>query len=274
MEIDDLTITRGNGLLRGGGIWNDGTLTLSNAVVSDNVVVGLPGVGPTVAAFGGGIYNPGTLTVLHTTFARNRAAGAAGNPGGPGSGGLGGAIVSISDSAARRPRPPSATARSSTTGPSAGRPGPAAPPAAGIGGAILNDNSSMTVSHSLFRDNRAVGGSGRLLRRVRVRRGHPERRPVRRHHPLGQPQHAGGQPGRRRGRRRPAAVGRGGGDRELRGLGAPPGSTFSAATTVAHSTLAGNRAVGGAGPTGGTGQGGGIANENGGDLTVTDSRSS
>src|SRR5262245_59726583 len=121
VEMDGLTITRGNGLRWGGGIWNDGTLTLSNAVVSDNVVVGLPGVGPTVSAFGGGIYNPGALTVLHTTFARNRAAGAAGNPGGPGSAGIGGAIASISD-----------------------RGGPAA---------------SAAVSHCTFVDNRAVGGA-------------------------------------------------------------------------------------------------------------------
>jgi hypothetical protein len=121
VAMDGLTVTRGNGRLWGGGIWNDGTLTLSNAVVSDNVVVGLPGVGPTFSAFGGGIYNPGALTVLHTTFARNRAAGAAGNPGGPGSGGLGGAIASISDQG-----------------------GPAA---------------SAAVSHCTFVDNRAVGGA-------------------------------------------------------------------------------------------------------------------
>src|SRR5262245_4450504 len=39
VEMDGLTITHGNGVRWGGGIWNDGTLTLSNAVVSDNVVV-------------------------------------------------------------------------------------------------------------------------------------------------------------------------------------------------------------------------------------------
>ena len=70
--MDGLTVTRGNGLLRGGGIRNDGTLTLSDAVVSDNVVVGLPGVAPATAALGGGIYNSGALTVLRTTFARNQ----------------------------------------------------------------------------------------------------------------------------------------------------------------------------------------------------------
>src|SRR5262245_44941075 len=61
--MDGLTVTRGNGQVWGGGIRNDGTLTLSDAVVSDNVVVGLPGAGPNVAAFGGGIYSSGSLTV-------------------------------------------------------------------------------------------------------------------------------------------------------------------------------------------------------------------
>ena len=126
VDIDDLTITRGHGLLRGGGVLNSGTLTLSDAVVSDNVVVGLPGMSTDVDPFGGGILNTGTLSVINTTFIHNRSLGAAGDPGGPGS--TGWAEPSCrSGPRTRRPRSASASARSSTTRPSAARPAPAPP---------------------------------------------------------------------------------------------------------------------------------------------------
>jgi hypothetical protein len=267
--MDGLTVTRGNGRLWGGGIRNDGTLTLSDAVVSDNVVVGLPGQGPGVTAFGGGIYNSGALTVLQTTFARNRAAGAAGVPGGPGSAGIGGAISSISLDGG-----PAASAAVShctfvdnrAVGGAAGAAGPAGGP--GIGGAIHNDNSSLTVSHTLFRDNQAVGGSapgfsggfgagGAIANAARF--GNTTLSVS--HSTLVNNRAVGGAGG----------VGRGGGIANFVAFQAPPGSGFTATATVAHNTLTGNRAVGGAGPTSGTGQGGGITNENGGVLTVTDS---
>jgi hypothetical protein len=270
--MDGLTVTRGNGLLWGGGIRNDGTLTLSDAVVSDNVVVGLPGQGPAVAAFGGGIYNTGALTVRHTTFARNRAAGAAGDPGGPGSAGIGGAISSISPNGG-----PAASAAVShctfvdnqAVGGAAGAGGPPGGP--GIGGAIHNDNSSLTVSHSLFRDNRAVGGSapgfaggfgagGAITNAARF--GNATLSVS--HSTLVNNQAVGGAGGA-------GGVGRGGGIANFVAFQAPPGSGFTATATVDHSTLTGNRAVGGAGLTSGAGQGGGITNENGGVLTVTDS---
>jgi hypothetical protein len=98
--IDGLTITRGHALLQGGGILNAGTLTLSDAVVSNNQVVGLPGVVMGVDAFGGGILNTGTLTVSDTLFAHNRSTGADGLPGRPGSTGLGGAIMSLGSASA------------------------------------------------------------------------------------------------------------------------------------------------------------------------------
>src|SRR5262249_47247643 len=94
VSIDGLTITLGHGLLRGGGVLNNGTLTLSHAVVSDNEVVGLPGRPPAVDGFGGGILNTGTLTVSHILFVGNRSTGGDGNPGGPGSTALGGALMS------------------------------------------------------------------------------------------------------------------------------------------------------------------------------------
>jgi len=274
VSIEDLSVTHGHGLLRGGGISNAGTLTLSNAVVSDNEVVGLPGAVMAVDAFGGGILNTGTLTVRDSTFVHNRSAGADGNPGGPGSAGLGGAIMSVGSASA----PATATVSDSTfhdneaVGGAAGAGFPFT--RSGLGGAIMNDAGTMTVSHSLFRDNRASGGFG------------------------------GGFPG---------GFGAGGAianvallgnailsvsdsvlaDNEAVGGAAPPGTnpqtgkgggianfvagvaslpvSVTATATVSNSILFGNRAIGGSGPMGGTGQGGAITNENGGILTVTNS---
>src|SRR5262245_24260783 len=271
VAIDGLTVTRGNGLLRGGGIRNDGTLTLSDAVVSDNMVVGLPGATPATAAFGGGIYNSGILTVLRTTFARNQAVGAAGNPGGPGSAGIGGAISAISldgGPAASAVVSHSTFVDNRAFGGAAGAGGPVG--GGGVGGAIQNDNSSLTVSHSLFRGNQAVGGAGGITGGFGA--GGAITNAARFGNTTLSVSHSTLVGNRAVGGDGPTGgIGRGGGIANFVAFQAPPGSGFTATTTVAHSTLTGNQAVGGAGPTGGTGQGGGITNEAGGVLTVTES---
>jgi hypothetical protein len=66
--LTGLTIT--NGLaVEGGGIFNNGTLTLTNATVRDNSTPYVYG------ASGGGISNSGTLTLENTTVSGNSAAG-------------------------------------------------------------------------------------------------------------------------------------------------------------------------------------------------------
>ncbi len=50
----------------GGGVYNAGTLTLSNSILSGNSVAG---------AYGGGIYNDGTLTLGNSTLSENSNAG-------------------------------------------------------------------------------------------------------------------------------------------------------------------------------------------------------
>src|SRR5262249_17222036 len=66
--LSGLTIT--NGLaVNGGGILNNGTLTLTNATVSGNSTPYVFG------ASGGGISNSGTLTLENTTVSGNSAAG-------------------------------------------------------------------------------------------------------------------------------------------------------------------------------------------------------
>ncbi len=272
-SIDGLTVTHGHALLRGGGILNAGTLTLSHAVVSDNQVVGLPGVGMAVDAFGGGILNTGALTVSHTLFAGNRSTGGDGLPGGPGSAGLGGAIMSLGTASA----PATATVSHSTflgnqaVGGAAGAGSPFT--RSGIGGAIMNDAGTFTVSHSLFLDNQAVGGfgggpvsfgAGGAISNVAL---------------VGDATLAVGSSLFLDNRAVGGATGSGTGPQSGRGGAianfvagvAPLPVTVTATATVTDSALLDNRAVGGAGATGGNGQGGGLANLNGGILRVVGS---
>ncbi len=68
-ELSGLTITNGNGLtgIGGGGINNQGALTVANSTISNNSAI-----------FGGGIDNAGTLTVIGSTFSGNSAGTGAG----------------------------------------------------------------------------------------------------------------------------------------------------------------------------------------------------
>lgn len=74
VTIDDLTITNGRTGGQGGGIRNEGTLTLNNVVITDNT---------TSASDGGGIHNDGgTLTLNDCTISDNAASPATGEGGG------------------------------------------------------------------------------------------------------------------------------------------------------------------------------------------------
>jgi hypothetical protein len=275
-SIDALTVTHGHAVLRGGGILNAGTLTLSDAVVSANQVVGQPGAGMGVDAFGGGILSTGTLTVSDTLFADNRSTGADGLSGGPGSTGLGGAIMSLGSASA----PGTATVSDSmfisnqAVGGAAGTGSPFT--RGGLGGAIMNDAGTFTVRDSLFQDNQAVGGFGggpvsfgaggaianvALIGNAVVSVSDStflENRAI------------GGATGNGVG----PQSGRGGAIANFVAPVAPLPVKVTATATVTDSLLLDNQAIGGAGGAGGnggTGQGGGIVNLNGGILTVTDS---
>jgi hypothetical protein len=273
VSIEDLTVTHGHAF-RGGGILNAGTLTLSDAVVSDNQVVGLPGATMASDAFGGGILNRGTLTVRDTTFVHNRSIGGDGAPGGPGSTALGGAIMSFGTAGA----PATATVSDSTFLDNQAIGGAAGAgfrfTRSGIGGAIVNDAGTFTVSHSVFYHNQAVGGAGGgfpggfgaggAIANIALA---GDAILTVSHSALIDNQAVGGAA--------PSGtapqVGKGGGIANLvAGVASLP-VTVTATASIDHSMLLGNQAIGGAGTTGGTGQGGGITNENGGILTVTDS---
>ncbi|WP_327126348.1 hypothetical protein [Streptomyces sp. NBC_01727] len=67
--LDHVILTHGSAASSGGGVNNQGTLTLSRSVVRDNTA-------PSGA--GGGIHNQGTLTVIGSTVADNYSLGAGG----------------------------------------------------------------------------------------------------------------------------------------------------------------------------------------------------
>jgi hypothetical protein len=70
MSILNSTVSENDSHGRGGGIYNgcSATLTLVNSTVSDNFV-GSDGGGP----FGGGIFNEGEMTIINSTVSGNRA---------------------------------------------------------------------------------------------------------------------------------------------------------------------------------------------------------
>ena len=272
--IDGLTITHGRATGQGGGISNAGTLTVSDATLSENQVVGVAGTSVIVDAFGGGIFNAGALTVRDSRFVHNQSIGADGVSGTTGSSALGGAIMSTGTASA-----PSTTTVTRSTflenraiGGAAG----AGASRAGIGGAIMNAAGTFAVGDSVFRDNEAVGGlengvpggfgagSGGAIGNV-ARVGDAILSVS--HCTMTNNLAVGGAIGAGT----VAQDGRGGAIANFIFGGLPSPVTVTATARIDHSTLLGNQARGGAGTTGGNSSGGGIANLNGGILTVSNS---
>ena len=81
LNLNDLTIADGSAFgffapdTQGGGIFNDGTLTVTNCTFSHNDVENGIG-GGAVTGGGGAVFNDGTLTVTNSTFLENSADGA------------------------------------------------------------------------------------------------------------------------------------------------------------------------------------------------------
>jgi hypothetical protein len=94
LTIADGLVIEPNG---GGGIFNAGTLTLTNSTVSGNFAGGAAGSYPTAA--GGGIYNGGALTVTGSTLRGNSALGVGGaNPIALGGGIFNGGALTVTNS--------------------------------------------------------------------------------------------------------------------------------------------------------------------------------
>lgn len=69
LNLHNLTITNGNNI-SGGGVYNSGTLTITDSTFSGN---NAPGGG-----YGGGIYNTGSLIIMNSTFSDNDSGWAGG----------------------------------------------------------------------------------------------------------------------------------------------------------------------------------------------------
>jgi predicted outer membrane repeat protein len=117
--LQNLTVTNGRNAT-GGGIYNGGTLTITNAIISNN----------TATIHGGGIFNNGTLTITNSLFSDNSAVGAAGGI--------------INDSGTTLVK------NSTFVGNNA----------ASAGAIYQNDTGTLTVANSTFSDNTAVNYGG------------------------------------------------------------------------------------------------------------------
>jgi hypothetical protein len=129
VSMSSLTIEHGAAtvtgpLYSGGGIYNAGNLTLSNAVVTNNT-----------ASIGGGIYNTGSLTLTNVTLSENTGAATSGGGGGGGIENFGAMTLS------------NVTVSGNATG------------IYGSGGGIGN-YGSMTLTNSTISDNWAGSQSG------------------------------------------------------------------------------------------------------------------
>jgi CSLREA domain-containing protein len=154
VQITHLTIQHGFGAA-GGGINNQGTLTLTDSTLSGNSAIGAPGAAgvndnnsdggaggggsPGGNGEGGGIYNSGTLTLIDSTLVGNRANGGTGGTGGYGGNGT--------------PAPPFGTGLPGGPGGSGGNGG------SGAGGSIYN-SGTLTLVDSTLSGNDVVSGNG------------------------------------------------------------------------------------------------------------------
>ena len=174
VTMSGVTIQNGHAtgnLARGGGIYNEGTLSLALCVVQGSVAQGDAGVNGSVTGggkggFGGGIYNAGTLAVDSCTLVNNKAVGGSGGTsipdgfigGGGGGAGLGGGIFNaISATVQIRS---STIASNTTTGGAGGIGSFGGGGGAGLGGGIFNNQGTLTMSNSTLSGNQSTGGGG------------------------------------------------------------------------------------------------------------------
>jgi hypothetical protein len=124
--LNALTVANGsNSFGSGGGLYNDGTVTISNSTFANNSATGKFGEG-------GGLYNDGTVTISNSTFANNSAPN-----------GYGGGIENYNGTLSITN---STIANNSASG--------------GDGGGIYNAFSTVSISNSTIANNSASGGGG------------------------------------------------------------------------------------------------------------------
>ena len=170
VEMSGLTITRGRvqavgttqqgwGLdALGGGIWNQGSLMLSNCIILSNLVVGADKRG---TGCGGGVYSDGpSFQATKCVFQGNRAQG------GRGGAACGGGIFIYSQTGPTTLR--NCTINENAAAGGDGLPGVDGPPAGedggsggkAEGGGLLASGPAFLASHCTISSNSAIGGTG------------------------------------------------------------------------------------------------------------------
>lgn len=144
--LDNLAIANGNAEF-GGGIWNTGTLSLSNTQVSNN----------TAEQFGGGILNNGSLTVLDSTLIGNTAEGDSGGGIANSSGSLSMSNSEVSGNVAQNNGGGIDNFQGTLTLADSIIDGNTA---VNEGGGIYNFSGTVTIAGSAIQDNTATAGGG------------------------------------------------------------------------------------------------------------------
>jgi hypothetical protein len=157
-----LTLTRGrvvNG--DGGGVYNSGTLTVTNSALVNNAAQGADGSG--ASARGGGVYNVGTLTISGSNLTGNSATGGHGADqfsfAPSGGHALGGGVYNAGSLTIANNVLENNSASGGRGGNSAGPGLGSSHGGLGRGGAIYNANS-LVATNSIFTGNTATGGNG------------------------------------------------------------------------------------------------------------------
>ena len=143
VSITGLTISNGLGPPDGGGIYNAGTLTVTNSTFSGNG-----------ARAGGGIYNAGTLTVANSTFSGNSATS------GGGILNIAGAAVTITNSTISGNSAAAGGGGVFDSGMMTVNNSTISGNSATLGGAIAINGGTMTVTNSTVSGNSATSGGG------------------------------------------------------------------------------------------------------------------
>ena len=144
---------------QGGGIANNGLMTITDSTVTDNQALADGGIGGQGGdAFGGGIYElnpvngPSTVSLVNSTVSDNQAIG--GSPSGSsvfggGSAFGGGVFMEVGTTL---------TVSGSTLDGNQAIGGTGGPFGLADGGAIMNEGTALTIAHSTLSDNQALGG--------------------------------------------------------------------------------------------------------------------
>ena len=156
LTLNNITVTMGNILGNGGGIFNQGTLAINSCTISNSTATGNSET--TGTGGGGGIFNQtgGTLSITNSTISSNTATGSTGFAGQGGGISNLGTITSITNS----------TILSNTATGGAGATAAAASGAAGgaggagQGGGIFNSGTITSLTNSTLSSNKATGGRG------------------------------------------------------------------------------------------------------------------